>query len=220
MILMKTAIIFDLDGTILDTLEDLYLSVNFAMREFGFPERTIDEVRSFVGNGMPKLIERSLPSGVSREVFDSALECFKKYYNGHSTDHTCPYENIPEALHELKDRGYVLGVLTNKAHTATIPLCEKYFSGIFDIVLGQSESFPVKPDPTALFFVKGELCADKMIYVGDSEVDIQTAKNAEIPCVSVSWGFKTREFLLSHGAELVAGTASGMLDCIYKISEN
>ena len=220
MILMKTAIIFDLDGTVLDTLEDLYLSVNFAMRYFGFPERTKDEVRSFVGNGMPKLIERSLPNGVSGEVFGSALECFKKYYNGHSTDHTCPYENILDALRELKNKGYVLGVLTNKAHTATIPLCEKYFSGIFDIVIGQSERFPVKPDPTALFFVGSELGADKMIYVGDSEVDIQTAKNAEIPCVSVSWGFKSIEFLLSHGAELVADTASEMLDYIYKISEN
>ncbi len=220
MILMKTAIIFDLDGTILDTLEDLYLSVNFAMREFGFPERSKDEVCSFVGNGMPKLIERSLPSGVYGEDFERAFASFRRYYDLHSIDHTCPYENIPEALRKLKDKGYVLGVLTNKAHTATIPLCEKYFSGIFDIVLGQSEQFPVKPDPTALFFVGSKLGADKMIYVGDSEVDIQTAKNANIPCVSVSWGFKSREFLLSHGAELVADTVFEMLDYIYKISEN
>lgn len=217
---MKTAIIFDLDGTILDTLEDLYLSVNFAMGEFGFPERTRDEVRSFVGNGMPKLIERSLPRNASREDFDAALECFKKYYNGHSTDHTCLYENIPAALRELKDKGYLLGVLTNKAHTATIPLCEKYFSGVFDIVIGQTESFPTKPDPTALLFVGRELGVDKMIYVGDSEVDIQTAKNAGVPCVSVSWGFKDKEFLLSHGAELVADTVSGMMNYIYEISKN
>ena len=220
MILMKTAIIFDLDGTVLDTLEDLYLSVNFAMNTLGFPERTKDEVRSFVGNGMPKLIERSLPHGASAEDFDRAFASFRGYYDLHSTDHTCPYYHIPEALMELKGRGYALGVLTNKAHTATIPLCEKYFSGIFDIVLGQSESFPTKPDPTALYYIKDKLCADKIIYVGDSEVDIQTAKNAKIPCVSVSWGFKTREFLLTHGAEIIADTTVEMLDCIYKISDN
>lgn len=217
---MKTAIIFDLDGTILDTLEDLYLSVNFAMSLLGFPERTKDEVRSFVGNGMPKLIERSLPQGASAEDFDRAFASFRGYYDAHSIDHTCPYEGIHEALMELKSRGYALGVLTNKAHAATIPLCEKYFSGIFDILLGQSERFPTKPDPTALYYIKEKLCVDKMIYVGDSEVDIQTAKNAKIPCVSVSWGFKTREFLLSHEAEMIADTAAEMLDCIYKTSEN
>ena len=217
---MKTAIIFDLDGTILDTLEDLYLSVNQTVRYFGFPERTKDEVQSFVGNGMPKLIERSLPKNVSRKVFDAALEYFKKYYNGHSTDHTCPYENIPAALCELKDRGYVLGVLTNKAHTATIPLCEKYFSGVFDIVLGQTESFPTKPHSAGMEYIKSQLGADKMIYVGDSEVDIQTAKNASVPCVSVSWGFKTREFLLDHKADMVAENVSEMLEFIYETSQN
>lgn len=216
---MQTAIIFDLDGTILDTLEDLYLSVNFAMNTLGFPKRTKDEVRSFVGNGMPKLIERSLPQGASDEDFERAFASFRGYYYAHSADHTCPYESIPEALMELKSRGYALGVLTNKAHGATIPLSEKYFSGIFDVVLGQTDSFPTKPDPTALFYIKDNLCVDKMIYVGDSEVDIQTAKNAEIPCVSVSWGFKTRDFLLSHGAEIIADTAAEMLDCIYKTSE-
>lgn len=215
---MKTAIIFDLDGTVLDTLEDLYRSVNFAMNTLCFPERTRDEVRSFVGNGMPKLIERSIPADACREDFQRALVSFRGYYDTHSMDNTRPYDGISEALTELKTRGYALGVLTNKAHTATVPLCEKIFPGIFDIILGQTDSFPIKPNPTALFYIKDNLCVDKMIYVGDSEVDIQTAKNAEIPCVSVSWGFKTREFLLSHGAEVVADTVPEMLEFIYQIN--
>lgn len=217
---MKTAIIFDLDGTILDTLEDLYLSVNQTMRHFGFPERTRDEVRSFVGNGVPKLIERSLPKGTAISDFERALEYFKKYYDTHCLDNTRPYEDITDALRKLKDKGYLVGVMTNKVHSAATLLCEQHFSGVTDMVLGQTDSFPTKPDPAALFFMRREMGADKVIYVGDSEVDIQTAKNAGVPCVSVSWGFKDREFLLSHGAEIVADTVSDMINYIYEISKN
>lgn len=214
---MRTAVIFDLDGTLLDTLEDLYLSVNATLSAFNFPTRTRGEVRSFVGNGVPMLVKRALPSGVNEDIFDDALEFFTEYYGLHCMDHTRAYEKIPETLCELKRKGLSIGVVTNKIHSAACELCEKYFSGLVDIVQGQAEGFPTKPDPTATNYIIQKLGADKAIYVGDSEVDIQTAKNACVPCISVSWGFKERDFLETHGAELVCDTTEQMLSCIYKM---
>ena len=213
---MKKAVIFDLDGTLLDTLEDLYLSVNHTLDKLGFCPRTREEVRSFVGNGVPMLIRRSLPEGADARTEDAALECFKAYYREHSADHTRPYDGIIEALSELKMRGICVGVVSNKVDFATRSLCEKYFSGLVDMAQGQADGFPVKPDPASTLYVMDRLGAERGIYVGDSEVDIQTAAAAGLPCVSVSWGFKSREFLIEHGAGLIADTPTKMLSYILK----
>ena len=217
---MKTAIIFDLDGTILDTLEDLYLSVNEMLKAFGFPLRTRQEVRSFVGNGVPKLVERALPNGTDVDTFDKALCFFKKYYDAHCNDHTKAYPGMNEALIRLRQDGYLLGVVTNKIHTAAQILCKTHFDGLIDEVQGQTGDLSPKPDPASLMLVRDKLSADRVIYVGDSEVDIQTAKNFGAPCVSVTWGFKNRDFLMEHGAVHIADSIPQMLERIYEISKN
>lgn len=213
---MRYGIIFDLDGTLLDTLEDLYLSVNAVMKKFGFPCRTRDEVRSFIGNGVPKLIERALPSGVSREVYGDVLSDFKNYYREHCADNTCPYDGIIDLLTRLKENGYSTAVVSNKADFAVKSLCDGFFGGLIDISRGQLDGVPTKPSPESLFAVMDMLGADRYIYVGDSDVDILTAKNAHIPCISVSWGFRSEEFLISHGAENIARTAEELFEEICK----
>lgn len=214
---MRTAVIFDLDGTLLNTLDDLHASVNNTLEKFGYPQRSLPEVRSFVGNGVPMLIRRALPADASEEDFCNALEYFKEYYKVHCDDRTKPYPGICEALAQLKTDGYPIGVVTNKVDNATKILCEKHFGELVDIALGQNGQFQVKPDPESLFYVKKYLCAETVIYVGDSEVDILTAENAGARCVSVSWGFKDREFLLAAGAQIIADTPKQMTDCIYNI---
>lgn len=216
---MRTAVIFDLDGTLLDTLEDLYLSVNATLRAFNLPERTREEVRAFVGNGIPMLIRRALPEAADDSTFNAALEFFTRYYGEHCTDNTGAYDKIPETLSELKSKGFLTGVVTNKIHSAACELCEKYFAGLVDVVQGQAQGFPTKPDPTATNYIVKKLGADRAVYIGDSEVDIQTAKNAGVPCISVSWGFKDRAFLKAHGAEAICDTTEQVLSSIYKMCE-
>ena len=217
---MRTAIIFDLDGTILDTLEDLYLSVNEMLKKYEFSMRTRDEVRSFVGNGVPKLVERSLPKGVDDGIFEEGLNFFRQYYDAHCNDHTRPYFGMTDALVKLRERGYLIGVVTNKIHTATQILCKTHFDGLIDELQGQTGEFPPKPHPASMLLVKERLGADKVIYVGDSEVDIQTARNCGVPCISVTWGFKDKDFLLGHGADCIADSIPQMLEHIYEISKN
>lgn len=199
---MTDTVIFDLDGTLLDTLEDLTDSVNHAMAAFGFPLHTIDEVRTFVGNGAPKLLERSIPRGLENPDYEAALAAFKAHYAAHCEDKTKPYDGVPEMLAELKRQGYHMAVVSNKFDGAVKKLCKKYFGEFIAVSIGESAEVKRKPAPDTVYRALRELGCDasRAVYVGDSEVDIRTAKNASLPCISVTWGFRTEEKLLGEGA--------------------
>lgn len=200
---MTDTVIFDLDGTLLDTLEDLTDSVNYAMKTFDFPVHTIDEVRTFVGNGAPKLLERSIPQGLENPDYEAALAAFKAHYAEHCEDKTRPYEGVPEMLAALKEQGFHLAIVSNKFDGAVKKLCQKYFGEFISVSIGESAEVKRKPAPDTVYRALHELGCDALqaVYVGDSEVDIQTAKNASLPCISVTWGFRTEEKLRSEGAQ-------------------
>ena len=211
---MLDTVIFDLDGTLLDTLEDLYLSVNHILSKYNFPLRTLDEVRMFVGTGVPKLIERALPKGHGKETFDSALADFKEYYGAHCNDNTKPYPGINESLSYLKARGYKIAVVSNKVDFATKSLCRDYFGGLIDVAIGQREGIEKKPAPDSVFEAMKLLDSKNAIYIGDSDVDVLTAKNAGLPCIAVTWGFRDRACLAHAGATVFADTAKELQDLI------
>lgn len=198
--------IFDLDGTLLDTLRDLAASVNYAMEQCHYPTHTIDEVCSMVGNGVATLIKRAVPSGTSEEDTARALDFFRKHYMKHSEDTTRPYDGILELLSSLKAKGKRIAVVSNKFDAATKALCDKYFPNLIDIALGENEAEGIrkKPAPDMVFKAMKQLNAspEECVYIGDSDVDLQTAKNSGIPCISVLWGFRTKEFLQTHGATM------------------
>ena len=197
--------IFDLDGTLLDTLGDLAASVNYALRTHGMPEHSIDDVRRFVGNGVRKLMERAIPDGADNPRFDETFATFRQYYMAHSLDTTRPYEGIPETLATLKARGCHLAVVSNKMMAATQALCHHFFPDTIEVAIGEDEAAGIrrKPAPDTVFAALKALGVGKedAAYVGDSDVDIQTARNAGLPCISVLWGFRDRDFLISHGAQ-------------------
>ena len=201
-------VLFDLDGTILDTLDDLHAAANAALRECGYPERTKDEVRRFVGNGIRKLIERAVPSGTSEEDIVRTHEAFTAYYSVHCKDKTRPYAGIPELVRGLKENGIASAVISNKADYAVKALCEEYFEGLFEFSVGEREGIRKKPAPDSVLEAMRVMGAksSETVYIGDSDVDIMTAKNAGIDCIGVSYGFRGREFLESHGAEVIADT--------------
>lgn len=215
---MKTAVIFDLDGTLLNTLDDLYESVNVILDKYNFPLRTKDEVRCFVGNGVPKLIERAIPDGRNNPEFNSILADFKQYYELNSKNKTFPYDGILELLKKLKETGYKIGVVSNKLHSATNVLCEYYFGNLIDCCMGDDGITPKKPAPDSVLNIIKMLNCKKAIYVGDSDVDICTAKNAGIPCVSVCWGFRSREFLKNCGAVCFAENTEELKKKIKELS--
>lgn len=201
----KTAI-FDLDGTLLNTLSDLHGSVNFALREFSFPERSVDEIRRFIGNGVVKLMERSVPSGTDKETEKKCLDAFREHYLAHMSDNTAPYEGITDLLLSLRSKGVKTGVVSNKLHTAVAELCDDYFHGLIDCALGVSNESERKPAPLNVFKALEALGSEKAdtVYIGDSEVDVQTAKNAGLLCIGVTWGFRDRAELLDAGADFIA----------------
>ena len=203
---MYEMIVFDLDGTLLDTLDDLWMAVNAALQKFSLPLRTKDEVRSFIGNGVLKLMQRAV--GVERADFEEIFTEFKQYYGMHCADNTQPYAGIMPLLNTLKERGIKLAVLSNKADYAVKILAEEYFKGLFDVALGENEAAGIrkKPAPDSLLAVMQQfgVAKEKTLYVGDSEVDIQTAQNAGVACLSVTWGFKDEAFLVENGAEAFA----------------
>ncbi len=200
---MYETIIFDLDGTLLDTLDDLANSVNAALRKCGLKTRTREEVRSFIGNGIRLLMARAteLEEG---ELFNEAFEEFKRHYGEHCEENTKPYDGVLAMLEELQKKGIKTAVVSNKADFATKKLAESYFGGLLASAVGENEAGGIrkKPAPDSLLAVMHELGAEKekTAYVGDSEVDIQTARNAGVDCISVTWGFKDREFLIKNGA--------------------
>ena len=207
--------IFDLDGTLLDTLGDLAASVNYALRTHGLPEHSIDDVRRFVGNGVRRLMERAVPDGADNPLFEEAFATFRQYYMEHSLDTTRPYEGIPEALAALKARGCLLAVVSNKMMAATQALCSHFFPDTIEVAIGEHEAEGIrkKPAPDTVIAALKALGVGKedAVYVGDSDVDIQTACNSGIPCISVLWGFRDRDFLKQHGAETFISTPSELL---------
>ena len=200
---MYNTFIFDLDGTLLNTLDDLAASVNYALRTHGMPERTLDEVRSFVGNGVRLLMERAIPEGSANARFEETFATFRAYYMEHSLDTTRPYDGIPEMIHALKQRGCRLAVVSNKFYAATQELIRHFFPEI-TVAIGEHEAEGIrkKPAPDTVFEALRQLGVgkEKAVYVGDSDVDLQTAHNSGLPCISVLWGFRNRDFLLAHGA--------------------
>lgn len=195
-------VIFDLDGTLLNTLEDLSNAVNYALKQYEMPPRTIEEIRQFVGNGVRTLMMRAVPQGVDNPRFEEVFSCFKKYYGEHCNDTTTPYAGIMELLKELQDKGYVLAIVSNKIDSAVKELQKRYFDGLISVAIGDREGVQRKPAPDTVLTAISELGVSKeeAVYVGDSDVDIMTAQNAGIPCISVLWGFRDKQFLLEHGA--------------------
>ena len=190
-------VIFDLDGTLLNTLEDLADAVNFVMRANEYPERTIEEVRCFVGNGIRRLMELAVPEGVSGETFENVFEQFKSYYTDHCQIKTCAYEGIMELLEKLYTAGVSMAIVSNKNHAAVCELNEIYFKKYIEVAIGQKDGIRKKPAPDTVLQALKELGKEKesAIYVGDSEVDFLTAQNTGMDCVLVTWGFRTTEEL-------------------------
>ena len=190
-------VIFDLDGTLLNTLEDLKDGVNFVMRQNGYPERTLEEVRHFVGNGIRKLMERAVPKNVKGETFERVFEEFRAFYTAHCQEKTCAYEGIMPLLQELKKQGIALAIVSNKNHEAVCELNEIYFKEYIQVAIGQKDGIRKKPAPDTVLQALKDLGKEKetALYVGDSEVDYQTAENTGMDCVLVTWGFRTVEEL-------------------------
>ena len=207
--------IFDLDGTLLDTLDDLAASTNYALRKHGMPEHSIDDVRRFVGNGVRKLMERAIPDGAANPDFEATFATFREHYMLHSLDTTRPYDGISETLAELKARGCRLAVVSNKMMAATQDLCRHFFPDTIEVAIGENEARGIrkKPAPDTVFAALRELGVgkDEAVYVGDSDVDIDTAANAGIPCISVLWGFRDRDFLKQHEAKTFISAPSELL---------
>lgn len=193
--------IFDLDGTLLCTLEDLAASTNYALRKNGIPEHSIDEIRMFVGNGVKKLMQRAIPNGENNPKFEQTYALFRQHYLEHNLDTTHPYEGIPELLAELKRRGKHLAIVSNKFYTATQELARHFFPDTIEVAIGERETIKKKPAPDTVIEALKQLgvTAERAVYIGDSDVDIMTAKNCNLPCISVLWGFRDKNFLIEHG---------------------
>lgn len=205
--------IFDLDGTLLDTLGDLAASVNHALRSFGMEERGIDFIRMSVGNGVGSLIMRSVPDGTAAETADKVIAVFKEHYTAHGQELTVPYPGIVDMLRRLKASGARTAVVSNKFDAATKRLCAHYFGGMMDVAIGESEGIRRKPAPDTVEEALRQLRASRenAVYVGDSDVDIATARNSRLPCISVLWGFRDRAFLSAHGASVFAESPADIL---------
>ena len=211
--------IFDLDGTLLDTLNDLHASCNYALRTHGMPERSLEEVRQFVGNGVKKLMERAIPDGLDNPLFEETLQTFRQHYLLHNLDTTLPYPGIMEMLRQLKEQGKRIAVVSNKFYAATQELCKHFFGDTIQVAIGEREDIKKKPAPDTVLEALRQLQVTRQdaVYVGDSEVDVETARNSGIPCISVLWGFRSKSFLLSHGATTFIETPSELTNCKHTV---
>ena len=218
--------IFDLDGTLLDTLHDLAASVNYALSRYGLPTHSIDDVRRFVGNGVRLLMERAVPGGAQHEQFDEIFAAFRHHYMEHSLDTTRPYDGVTEVIRELKARGCRMAVVSNKMMAATQELVRHFFPDV-EVAIGEHESAGIrkKPAPDTVYEALRQLGGDgaavdggtvgrqmTAVYVGDSDVDLATARNSGLPCISVLWGFRDKAFLTAHGATTFVSSPSELLD--------
>ena len=205
--------IFDLDGTLLDSLTDLAASCNYALRINNMPERTIDEVRMFVGNGVRKLMERAIPDGNRNELFQKTYTDIRDHYLIHNLDHTSPYNGIINMLKSLKDDGCNIAVVSNKFYAATQELVNHFFGDYVSVAIGERDNIRKKPSPDTVFEALRQLNVEKdgAVYIGDSDVDVMTAKNCGMPCISVLWGFRDKKFLIEHGANVFVEKPSEIL---------
>ena len=213
---MKTAIILDLDGTILNTLDDLCDSVNAALKKNGFPLRTIAEVRDFVGNGAKNLVIRSLGQYANDETVEKTLADFKAHYETNKTNKTAPYDGMLETMNKLHASGCKLAIVSNKHDDAVQGLYNQFFTETCDFALGNCDFLPKKPSPDMILYALEKIgkTVEDAVYIGDSEVDVTTAKNTNIPCIAVSWGFRDRDVLESAGAEIIVNTPDELLKAI------
>ena len=198
-----TTLLFDLDGTLLDTLSDLHLAVFHALHAFNMPQRSLDEVRMMVGNGIKKLIDRAVPDGTPPEITAKVLEAFRDYYSKNSRIKTAPYDGILAALKLLSGKGYKIAVISNKIDSAVKELNRDFFAEYIPVAIGDREGMKKKPAPDSLYEAMKLLGSRKeeCLYIGDSDVDIETAQNAGIPCIGCAWGFRGRDFLREHGLD-------------------
>lgn len=212
------AVIFDLDGTLLDTLQDLTDSVNDTMRKHHMPLRTMEEVRGFVGNGIGKLVARAVPPGTKADKLAQCLSDFRLLYAKNMRRKTAPYPGIPELLMRLRADGFRLAVVSNKIDEAAKELCRAFFQDMIPVTIGESPDVARKPAPDSVLCALSELdvSPSQAVYVGDSEVDLETAKNAGLPCLSVTWGFRDADFLRQYGAAALADTPSSLLEMLEK----
>lgn len=216
---MKTAVIFDLDGTLLNTLEDLKDSTNYALQKFGFPQRTLDEVRSFVGNGLRMLIVRAVPADTEDAVINAVLQTMKLHYAENYHNKTRPYDGIEALLARLKAEGYPMAIVSNKADLVVALLRKLYFDTLIPVAVGETEGVLRKPAPDMV--IEGlrrlGLPGANAVYVGDSEVDLQTARNAGLPCLSVTWGFRSIQQLEEAGAQHLVHTPEELYETICQL---
>ena len=212
------AVIFDLDGTLLNTLDDLADSLNYTLKKNGLPERTRDEVRLFVGNGIRKLMERGVPAGTEVDVIDKVHSDFTEHYKIHCNDKTRPYDSVLDILAKLKNAGVKLAVLSNKADYAVQDLCVRYFEGLIDVAAGEIIGIPKKPSPEGVYNTLEKLgvTAEKCVYIGDSDVDVLTAKNSNMDCIAVDWGFRDRDVLVNAGAEIIVSSPEKLFEELIK----
>ena len=206
--------IFDLDGTLLDTLQDLTDSTNYALRQSGMPEHSIDDIRRFVGNGVKKLMELAIPDGLDNPKFEETYELFRQHYLTNSLHTTQPYPGIMEMLETLNSHGKKLAIVSNKFYTATEELCHHFFGNYIHVAIGEREDIRRKPAPDTVLEAMRQLNVDvnTTVYVGDSDVDLATARNSGLPCISVLWGFRSKAFLAEHGATTFVETPSQIID--------
>lgn len=220
-----TTIIFDCDGTILNTLDDLRDSMNYILKKHNYPTRTLAEIRSFVGNGLGKLVERSVLTGtdltVPQEQLDTMLIELKAYYADHNNDKTAPYDGIYDLLAVLKEQGYKMAVVSNKVQEGVTALNDEYFKEYFKVAIGETPDIKRKPEPDMVHAALKELNStpEEAVYVGDSEVDLQTAKNSGLLPIAVTWGFRDEELLRELGAEHVAHKPRDVMEIIEELNK-
>lgn len=208
--------IFDLDGTLLDTIGDLTNAVNYALKNYDYPQKTISQIKSYVGDGIPKLIERAIPQGLENKNYSDALKLFSDYYNSHLTDCTHIYDDIITVFEKLKEKNCKIAIVSNKSDKYVKILSEYFFKNYVDIAIGESENIRKKPSSDMADYALSKLSktTDTSVYIGDSEVDILTANNSSLPCISVSWGFRSKEFLEKNGANIIIDSPLELLKYI------
>ena len=214
-----TTIVFDMDGTVLNTLEDLTVSMNYVLSKFGMPEHKLEEYRLFFGNGVGEALRLSLPEGTSEDIIDEMLPVFKKHYDAHCLDKTGPYDGILDVMRELKLRGYKTAIVSNKIDSAVKELHQRFFGDSVDIAIGEQPGINRKPAPDMVNLALKELGSSKeeSVYIGDSEVDFMTAENSGLPCISVLWGFRDKDFLIEQGAYCFAEKPKDIIDILISI---
>jgi len=212
----KNTVIFDMDGTILDTLEDLTIAMNYVMREFDFEQHAKEEYRHAFGNGIRFAIEQTVPEGTAKEVIDRMLPIFRAYYDEHCLDNTRPYDGILPLMKKLKDDGYKMAIVSNKIDSAVKELNLRFFSEFVDVAIGERAGIKRKPAPDTVIEALRELGskADEAVYIGDSEVDFETAKNSGLDCITVLWGFRDKDYLEEIGADVFANTTEEVYELL------